>query len=84
MTNDQIKHHLGKKNELEVSLRKAKQEEEQMNQMKNQIKEDSDELSDITPKILALQAKQKDIESQILEVGGTNYKSQKDLVDKLG
>ena len=51
-----------------------------MKKMKLEIKEGSEELSRITPEILSLQERMKKIESQILDVGGINYKSMKDDV----
>lgn len=52
--------------------------------MKQQISQDSDELADITPKIISLVDKLKEIEAAILDVGGIDYKTQKDTLEKLG
>lgn len=70
--------------DLQKSLDVAKKEEELMNQMNQQIKEDSNELKEIHPQIVDLEKALKEVDEQILKVGGIDYKSMKDLVEKLG
>jgi hypothetical protein len=52
--------------------------------MNQQIKEDSNELKEIHPQIVDLEKALKEVDEQILKVGGIDYKSMKDLVEKLG
>ena len=55
-----------------------------MNQMKEQINTDSNELREITPQINELQQQLKEVDEQIMQVGGNDYKAKKDLVEQLG